>query len=145
MFKKVFSFMVLIMYLSACQQDTEDNKNIQEGVLYLDGKSSNWEVRANIKTRVSVTTKNNSVIVIPLESKGVIDLKSNSLYENDIEVEYFLERFEAEGKEILIKGEKTLKLFFESEIPPSDDKSDYEFTIKWIQDGEEKEETIVLN
>lgn len=146
MVKNLLVFFVLIIVLSACQQDTSDNQTQEgEGRLHPNGKSENWVVEANITTKVLVTSRTNSVTVKPLDSKGEIDLKSSSLYEDDIEVEYFLEQFEAEGKEILTKGEAKLTFLFEGGVPYSDDESEYELTIKWIIDGKEKEEIIILN
>lgn len=149
MVRKILLFSLIIGALGACNhqetgQKQPSNPNIQEGELNLNGKGENWIIEAKIKTKVSVNSKNNSVIVVPLDSKGEINLISKSKYEEEIEVEYFLERFEAKGKEILSEGETNLKFLFEGGIPYSESESEFELTIKWLVDGEEKQETIIL-
>ncbi|MGM8216593.1 hypothetical protein ACLIA0_13620 [Bacillaceae bacterium W0354] len=43
MVKKLIFMLVIIIFISACQQDSSDNKgNIQEGKLNLTGASDNW-------------------------------------------------------------------------------------------------------
>ncbi|UCZ55073.1 hypothetical protein LGQ02_10250 [Bacillus shivajii] len=97
----ITSAMLIFLFMTACSENRSSNQKIEEAELNLIGTSENWEAEALITTKVSVSSECGSIIMKPLDSNGEINLTPNFKYDEDIEVEYFLSRFNSEGKEVL--------------------------------------------